>query len=396
MKQKRKADPADVALFVPSFRGGGAEIAMARLANGLAGTGCKVDFLVLQNEGPWQKSLSAKVNLVSLDRPRALTSIIPLRQYLIRSKPRLLVSNLSHLNIVSVIAKRLSINKTKLFVVEHNDLEACLRGMSRLKRILMIRAMRSLYPTADKALAVSDDLARSVQLMLNLKTENVGVLPNSLDLSALEKMADEPCNDPWVNDVDVPLLLAAGRMVEQKGFGDLLDAIAKLQRKVKARLLILGDGPLREQLKEQARSLGLAEWVRFPGFQSNPYPFFKRANVFILSSRYEGFGIVVLEALACGTPVVATDCHWGPREILKGGDCGLLVPIADADKMADAIVRILTDSALADRLRSAGIQRANDFGVDRVLARFKSLAGNVGIRWSENASSQNSVFGDEP
>jgi glycosyltransferase involved in cell wall biosynthesis len=175
------------------------------------------------------------------------------------------------------------------------------------------------------------------------------------------------------------VVLAAGRLVRHKGYSDLLRGFALLTEKIPARLIILGEGPLRKEFEALGGKLNIADKIDWLGFQLNPFAFISRADLFVLSSLYEGFGIVLLEAMACGTPVVSTDCQSGPREVLADGEAGLLVPVGDPHALAASMWRVLTDSSLAKRLKQAGKEQAEIFSIDNIADRFLELVSEVGM-----------------
>jgi len=365
-----------ISLCIPSLRGGGAEGTMVRLANELASRGYQVDLVVVQAEGPWSDKVSDKVRVVDLDRPRVLAALIPLRKYL-RGRSGVFVSNMTHLNIISTVSLMMLKNRPRLFVVEHNDLQIRMNRMSKFVRILAARLLGRIYRLADQVLAVSRDLAEDISSILGFNKEAIGVLPNGLDLEAIESLADEPAAFSVQKAASRPVLVAIGRLVPQKGFAVLLDAMAKVIRRREAQLVVLGEGVLRKSLEKKAQELGISEYVLFPGFISNPYPVLKHADIFVLSSFYEGFGIVLLEAMACGTPVIATNCHWGPAELLKDGEAGMLVPPGDPELLADAVLKMLEDPEKAREYADKASMAIQDYDIKNVADIFIEMVDRV-------------------
>ena len=365
-----------ISLCIPSLRGGGAEGTMVRLANELASRGYQVDLVVVQAEGPWSDKVSDKVRVVDLDRPRVLAALIPLRKYL-RGRSGVFVSNMTHLNIISTVSLMMLKNRPRLFVVEHNDLQIRMNRMSKFVRILAARLLGRIYRLADQVLAVSRDLAEDISSILGFNKDAIGVLPNGLDLEAIESLADEPAAFSVQKAASRPVLVAIGRLVPQKGFAVLLDAMAKVIRRREAQLVVLGEGVLRKSLEKKAQELGISEYVLFPGFISNPYPVLKHADIFVLSSFYEGFGIVLLEAMACGTPVIATNCHWGPAELLKDGEAGMLVPPGDPELLADAVLKMLEDPEKAGEYADKASMAIQDYDIKNVADIFIEMVDRV-------------------
>jgi glycosyltransferase involved in cell wall biosynthesis len=240
--------------------------------------------------------------------------------------------------------------------------------------------MRATYRFADQRLAVSSGAADSLAIAAGVTRRSVGVLHNGIDVGEIERLMREAVEHQWFADRETPVLLAAGRLVEQKGYGDLLRAVSVLVRSRPARLLILGEGPLRGSLEGRVHELGLEGAVGFLGFRPNPYPWMAQASVFVQASLFEGFGVAILEALACGAPVVATDCPSGPSEILRGGEFGILTPPGDPEALAAAIERILDDDPLRQSLRERGRERAKAFSIDRSADSLLRTLIGLGVR----------------
>jgi glycosyltransferase involved in cell wall biosynthesis len=207
---------------------------------------------------------------------------------------------------------------------------------------------------------------------IGVAESRLAVLPNSVDLRRIRKHKAEAFHHPAFADLEIPVLMTAGRLVYQKGIDILIKAMALLIKRHDFRLVILGEGPERPELERLAIQHGLANKIFFLGFQKNPWRFFGRATAFVLSSRYEGFGNVLIEAMACGAPIVTTAAPFGPEYIIGTRDCGLIVPVDDPSILAQAVEQVLTDGALRARLAAGGMRRAEDFDVDRVFDTFWS------------------------
>jgi glycosyltransferase involved in cell wall biosynthesis len=226
-------------------------------------------------------------------------------------------------------------------------------------------AMRWLYPRADAVVAVSKGVAQDLlNLMPQLKPK-LTVIYNPVIDAAFYAKADAPVEHPWFQPHQPPVVLAAGRLVALKGYDTLLRAFARVRQQMPARLVILGEGSERPNLERLAAELGVAADVDMPGFDPNPFRYMKRAGVFVLSSRYEGLPNVLIQALACGCPVVSTDCPSGPSEILDGGRYGVLVPVDDVEAMARAIVR-----ALLGQVAPAPAEWLEQFRVEAVAEQY--------------------------
>jgi glycosyltransferase involved in cell wall biosynthesis len=215
------------------------------------------------------------------------------------------------------------------------------------------------------ARAVADDSAR----VFGLDRNEIAVIPNPLDLDEIDRRAGEPLDHPWFEPGEPPVLLNVGRLTPQKDHATLLRAFRRVLDERPARLLILGEGECRPTLEHLLHELRLTESVSMPGFDANPYAYMKRARLYVSSSAWEGLPVVLLEALACGIPIVSTDCPGGPTEILAKGEYGELVPVGDEARMAAAILRGLQMSPNPEAQRA----RALDFKLESVVQAWQDL-----------------------
>jgi glycosyltransferase involved in cell wall biosynthesis len=364
--------------YFPSLAGGGAERQMLNLACGFADRGMKVDLVLAKAEGPYLADVPSSVRLIDLNCSRVLTSLPHLVAYLRREKPEAMVSALHHANIVAIWAKRLARVSTQLIISEHNvyrDLEWWLPQL-----------MHYFYPWADGIVAVSDGVADNLSRMARLRRDRIAVIYNPAVTPEVLDKARQPLLHPWFASNQPPVILATGRLTRQKDYPTLLRAFALTRDRCAARLLILGEGEARAELEQLIHTLGLDEHVALPGFVDNPYAYMARAAVFVLSSAWEGFACVLVEAMACGCPVVSTDCPSGPAEILEGGRFGQLVAVRDASAMAAAILRTIGE--VGSRTTSNSQRRAMDFTLERainaygdILFRSEDLPPRDSIRW---------------
>ena len=341
---------------------------MIHLSLHFAEQGHRVDLVVGNPEGPRLAEVRSGVRLVALGARRALAALPPLVSYLRRERPKALLSSMEHVNLIAVWARRMSRASTRLVLGVPNVQSENVRGSATRRERFVPWLARLFYPWADEIVAVSrgaaDDLARSARL----PRERIRVIYNPVVTPELLERAGEPAPHPWLEPGGPTVILGAGRLTAQKDFATLVRAFALARARAArpVRLIILGEGELREALQALASDLGAAPEVRFPGFVENPYAFMSRSKVFVLSSAWEGFGLALVEAMACGTPVVSTDCPAGPAEILDGGKYGRLVPVGDAQALAEAILATLAAPPPADVLR----RRAQDFSLEKIGAQY--------------------------
>jgi glycosyltransferase involved in cell wall biosynthesis len=295
--------------------------------------------------------------------------VVALRRLIRHLRPGLIVSRLSHVNLAVLAAVATSRRSVPVVVEERNTPSHAMRHdrARALKRL----AYRWLYPRAAAVVAASHGVRSDLEMHFGIPGSLIEVVENPCDLDHVRWLARQPPADAL--PAGEPLIVAAGRLEPQKGFPGLLEAFARVASRMPGRLVILGDGPQREALCHQAAVLGIGDRVILPGFVSNPFAVIARARVFVLSSLWEGSPTVIVEALACGVPVVSTDCPSGPRTLLEEGRCGLLVAPGDPAALAEAIERVLQDSSLGTRLVAAGTARAEGFSHRRIVPRYEVL-----------------------
>lgn len=337
------ADPSRrVAVFIPSMEVGGAERIVLNLCSGFIRRGLAVDLLLIHRVGIYLAEVPPEVRIITLSGRRALFAIPALARYLRRERPEALLATLTYANIAAVIARRIAGVATRVTVREANTLTRAAESAPELKDRQLPRAARWFYPWADAIIAVSSGAADGLVEATGMSRELVHVLDNPIITDDVATLAAEPVDHPWLTTArERPVIVAAGRLTPQKDFPTLLRAFALLRKRREARLLILGDGELRHPLEQLARDLGIAEDVSLPGVVRNPFSYMARASVFVVSSAWEGSPGVLIQAMASGAPVVATDCESGPREILRDGEFGPLVTVGDAAGLAAAIETVL-------------------------------------------------------
>lgn len=335
--------PASIALFLPSLEGGGAERVMLQLARGFRERGLAVDVVVFNAAGAYADDIPRGVRLVNLRARRALTSLPALVRYLRRDRPTVLVVTSTHASLVAVVAKLLARVPTHLVVRQAETFSVAARDAFRGMRAVIPWLVRRLYPLVDTIIAGSAGVADDLASAAGLSRDRIAVIPSPVVAPELFAQAREPLDHPWFAPGADPVVLGVGRLTDVKDYATLIRAFALVRDRQSARLLILGEGEERARLEAMVRAMGLSESVALPGFVRNPFAFMTQAAVFVLSSRSEGSPGALIQALACGARVVATDCRNGPREILDGGRFGRLVPVGDVAALAAAIGAALNE-----------------------------------------------------
>lgn len=356
-----------MALFLPSLRGGGAERVMVNLARGFAERGLEVDLVLARAEGTYLSQVPPGVRVVDLRAPRVMASLPVLLRYLRRERPEAILSALDHANIVAIWARKLARVRCRLVVSVHSTLSRATVNASTSRGRLMPSLTRMFYPWADAVVAVSQGVAEDLAKTTGLPRERIQVIYNPVVTPELLEKAREPLNHPWFEPGQPPVILSVGRLTMAKDYPTLIRAFALVRAERTARLMILGEGEERSKLESLVRELGLEADVSLPGFVDNPYAYMARAAVFVLSSAWEGFGNVLVEAMAVGTPVVSTDCPSGPAEILEGGRWGRLTPVSDDSALAAAIIANLKEGPKDPK----GLRcRARTFSLDNIVEKY--------------------------
>jgi len=356
-----------VGLFFSNLSGGGIQRVRLRLAEGLLLQGCRVDLILVQAEGPLRNEIPIACHLFDLQTGHASQSLFKLAAYLRSEKPGVVLSSQTHFNVIMVLARILSGWKGRLLLCEHITIDIAARYSTHWKDRFFPILARIFYRWADEIILVSKETARHFLKATNLPEKMVKVIYNPINTKNLINQSQEHLEHIWYKSPNTPVILAIGRLTPQKDFGTLLRAFSFLRKRVPlARLLILGEGDERSQLEHLSEELGLQDAVQFPGFIKNPFPYMVNSSVFVLSSRWEGFANVIVEAMACGTPIVSTDCPSGPSEILEGGKYGRLVPVGNPEALAEAILQELD----SPHDRTLLLHRANDFSIDVILPQY--------------------------
>lgn len=367
-----------ILFFMPQLGGGGAEINAIRIANHLPAHGFKPVFAICRSGGKYEKFVSRTVDIRVLDTGninsctlRLARSIRPLRRFIKETNPSLLCPIMDHVCLAALAARRGIVEKPPIVLNIQNSLKGKLINNKGLRQKLQLELIKRMFPSADSAIALSKGVANDLCSIVPSLENRTKIIPNAIDIDLVE-----PNNNSKTNHLQLKgpeqgsLIVACGRLVEQKGFTYLLQAFANLPNSYKAHLWILGEGPLENQLKRQATVLQCFERVKFLGFQPNPRAYMQMADVFVLSSLWEGFGNVIVEAMSTGVPVVATNCPHGPSEIIESGVNGLLVPPANQDALKNAIGEILNNKKLRERLSQEGQKRSKDFLANRIAMQY--------------------------
>jgi glycosyltransferase involved in cell wall biosynthesis len=344
---------------------------MVILANALSAAGYDVDFVVASYQGRYVGLTSDAVQTIDLKAASVLRAVPRLAGYLRRQSPDAFMSTMTHANVAAMLAILLAgrTSSMKIVLRQANVFSDSFKSVAPWKYVLFRQLVSALYPRARRVVAISHQAAADMRAIFPRLQGIITAIHNPIDAEAIDALKVEAV-DTSVIDARVPCIVAAGRLVEGKDFALLIRAVAILRERREARLIILGEGPERPALEQLIQELGLENSVILGGFESNPFRYMHRAALFVSSSRSEGFGNVLVEAMACGAPIVSTSCPGGPAEILENGKWGRLVPVGDAEALAKAMADTLDDPSPPDVRR-----RAMDFGVDRAVDAYLDALG---------------------
>ncbi len=364
----------EILFFIPDFNGGGAERALINLLTYWPcelGSEWRPVVVVRQHAGALCDKVPPDIEVISLQLPRSglltsAASVAGLGSVLRKRRPDLIITFLSLPSVA--LARRLASRGTAMVAsVQNPVLQSVLR--SPLKRHIYALFCRQV----DFFWAISPGIGQEIQSIFAVAENQVRVLPNSVDVEQVISSKDTSIDHPAFRSHLVPVVITACRLVPQKRVDILLKAAGYLASQIQFNLVILGEGAQLAQLKQLASDLGIGARTFFLGFQPNPWKFISKSTVFALTSDFEGFGNVLVEAMACGVPVVTTRAPFGPEYIVSSSDCGLLVPTGDPIALAEGLRRMLSDRELRRHCVEGGFKRAADFDVGRIRHSFAEL-----------------------
>jgi glycosyltransferase involved in cell wall biosynthesis len=366
--------PPRVMFFCPTLGEGGADRVVLTLLQRLDRARVTPQLAVMRRAGALIDDVPADVPTFVLGSRRLLVAAPDLARLFRRERPDVVFSTHGGSNIIAALAHALARSPSRLVLSERSALGRGDRG--RARRALEVPAKRVTYRRADLVTAVSDGVARELRARLGLPAQKIRVVYNPAVDDELLARAAEPVAHPWFQPgaaAPAPVIVAVGRLVEIKDYPTLLDAFARIRAARPARLFVLGDGPLRAALEARVRAAGLADDVVLHGFDKNPFKYVARARLLLHASRAEGLPGALIQAMACGTPVVSTDCDHGPREVIaRPGHDGFLVPVGDAAALAARALALLGDAGLAARVSAAARASAQRFTVAASLAQYEA------------------------
>ncbi len=373
-----KKDLKKVFFIIPTLGGGGAERVFLHILKNLDRSKFSPRVVLFEKKGELLSELPEDAGFTILkqdERTYKMYGTVFLKlawrlSRLMRNEmPDIMVSFMWYTNFVTLMARILSRISSRVIVSERYGLSVSYEG--RMAEFLRRMIIRFFYPKADTIIVNSRVMGIQLKEMFHIREGNIATIYNPVNINDISSMTSEDAEHIWFRE-NIPLITGIGRFTRQKGFNHLIRAVHTLNGDgAECRLVLLGKGPEEGNLKKLAADLGISNKVLFPGFQQNPYKYLARATVFVLSSLYEGFPNVLLEAIALGVPCVATRCPTGPDEIITDGVDGLLVPPGDHVALAEAIRKLLQDKSMRWQFAEAGRRRAQDFEVKDIVRQYE-------------------------
>lgn len=356
-----------LSFFIPDLTVGGAEQVTVNIINGLSERGYNIELLVSKRKGNLQSRIGDGVSVVELSPSNTsvfgvAAHVVSLARYLRRKQPAALFSHLAHVSVVCLAVHRITGTDTAVIPTHHKSYR--ITTNRSLKDRIVQGLVPYLYPSAIRIIAVSEGVADDIAEHTSLDRWDISVLHNPVHVDEVRERSRQSIEHEWLDDESIGVVLFVGRIEDQKNLKAWLRAFKRIhERNPDTRAIIVGKGSRHKSVSEFAERLGIDHIVSMPGYVENPYAYMRKASVFMLSSRFEGLPTVLIESLACGCPVVATDCPSGPREILADGKYGTLAPVGDIDGLVDGVIETLADPISEDLLE----KRADDFAPDSVL-----------------------------
>ncbi len=312
---------------------------ITNLSNGLVKhEGVNVEILLRKMDSPYIEKLDPAIKLTTAWSTSTILGVPCIANYFNLAKPDIFIAPSISNTLLALRARKFSFHKPKIIARIHNNYSSEFAKVNPVTRRRYLYRLKKFYPKCDGIIGVSNGVADDFATLSKIDRMKIHACPNPVISDQLQTLAQQDIAHSWLQDSEPPVLLGVGRLSIQKDFTTLVSAFAEVRKTLACKLIILGKGSQRGRLEKLCESLGISDDVDMVGYWENPYPWLKRASMFVLSSAWEGSPNVLIEALGVGTAVVSTDCPGGAREILKCGRYGPLVPVGNVKALATVIL----------------------------------------------------------
>jgi len=334
--------------------------------------------ITLNDEGQLLSSLSSKVNRIDLGCDSYRVFIYKLIRYFVKEKPDVIITSVYATGMAAILSKIVSRSRVKVIIGAHNLLSAKIRHPDNFKDKYVLKYIFPfLLKFSDHVVCVSNGVKSDFILLTKIKKNKITTIYNPVVNDSINYKKNERITNSIFNNIDkdCKIVISVGRIVPQKGYDTLLKAFNIVSKAINANLVIIGDGPEKEKLDKMTKDLGIKSKVFFLGFDPNPIKYISHSDLFVMSSKWEGFGNVIVEAMACGCQVVSTDCNSGPYEILDGGRFGVLAETNNPDDLARKIIHSL--NGLSAINKDVLMRRSMDFDTSTSVNKYRSLINSL-------------------
>lgn len=365
-----------ITFFVYSMAGGGAEKTVLHLTNRYVSEGISVELILIKNKGEYLTLLDDRIKIIVLNKiflkfgtiGKILAGLLAIR----RSYRETLLCVGEWPNLIGPIASKV-IPISNVFLREGNTKTFinCPQKYNLGKFIQWLSQKSYTSSNVKKIICISKAVENHLHDVFPSVRSKTIVIHNAINIDEIRKNKNKNVDHPWLKKRDTPVIIAAGRLTDQKDYPTMLNSLVEVLKKRQVKLIIMGTGTLEVELKELVNKMGINKEVDFIGFQNNPYKFFEKSDLFVHSAKYEGFGNVFIESIACGIPIVTTDCD-SPREIILNDDHGKIVPVGDYNKLAEAVIDTLSKAKNLEALEN----RAKDFSIKKISKKYLNCLKN--------------------
>lgn len=364
----RKEEKIKILFFLSNLSGGGAQRTMVNLLRGLDRNKFKPSLALLNYDAndAYANLMPPDIEVININS-RGRFAAWKIKKLIESMEPDILFSTLPQVNFAVWLGNKLSNKPGKLVLRETNYREIGFNTTSILQMLY-----KKMYRDADKVIALSEGVKNHMFNTYKLEESTITRIYNPVDVKKIKELSEDKCDVDYTKKFK---LVACGRLAKQKNYPLLINALGILKEKgySEFELFIMGTGPDEKAIEEMIISKGLNENIKLIGFQNNPYAYMEKADLFILSSLWEGFGHVIVEAMACGTPVVSTDCPHGPSEILENGKYGWLVPNDDLDKLTSTLSKLMSNPNEIMQMANKVRVRAKEFDVQYITREYEEV-----------------------